>query len=176
MGKCPKLSLEEIILRNNLFTAKYLPNVYEEKFKKLNNNITTDVFGILYYLEPERLERSIWIDKGNNDNQNTIYREIVNLEKTVISEEDSHIGIPLTIRTIRGRKTGAKKENIENNAFVEFIMPKSVNRMLKIGNTSKFYLSGVKRNIYKAGTRIDYIIVKKRKYHFPDELPGISPD
>ena len=176
IGKCPKLSLEEIILRNNLFTAKCLPNVYEEKFKKLNNNITTDVFGILYYLEPERLERSIWIDKGNNDNQNTIYREIVNLEKKVINEENSHIGIPLTIRTIRGRKTGAKKENIENNAFVEFIMPKSVNRILKIGNTSKFYLSGVKRNIYKAGTRIDYIIVKKRKYHFPDELPGISPD
>ena len=162
--KCPKLSLEEIILGNNLLTSRFLPKFYEEKYKNLKQNISTDIFDILYYLEPERIARTIWIDKGSNDNEYKIYSEIVNLEKTVIQKEDSHIGIPLSIKKVRGRRTGKKKENVENNAFVEFMMPNSVNRMLKLGNTSQFYLSGVKRKIYKAGTRLNYMVVKKKNF------------
>jgi len=42
-------------------------------------------------------------------------------------------------------------------------MPNSVNRMLKIGRNNQFVLSGQKRNIYKAGTRLEYLVVKKKK-------------
>ena len=123
------------------------------------------MFDILYYLEPERIERSVWIEKGDFDNQNSIYNEICKLEKTAIRNEQSHIGMVLSIRTIRGRRTGQKKDNIENNAFIEFIMPNSANRMLKLGNTRKFYLSGKARKVYKAGTRLDYILVKKKFFN-----------
>ena len=164
IAKSQNLSLEEIILGNNLLTSGFLPKLYEEKYKKLKQNITTDIFGILYYLEPERVERTVWIDKGSNDGEYDIYREIINLEKTVISSEGSHVGIPISIKKIRGRRTGKKKESLENNAFVEFMMPNSANRMLKIGTTNKFYLSGIKRNLYKAGTRLNYMVVKKRTF------------
>ena len=165
IGKCDKLSLEEIILRNNLFTSKFLPNFYGENYKKCNKNIATDIFDVLYYLEPERIERTVWIGKGDSDNQASIYNALYNLERTVISEEESHIGMVLSIRTIRGRRTGQKKQNVGTNAFIEFIMPNSVNRMLKTGNTYKFYLSGKERKVYKAGTRLNYIVVKKKIYN-----------
>ena len=71
----------------------------------------------------------------------------------------------LSIRIIRGRRTVQKKENIGNSAFIEFIMPNSANRMLKIGNTHKFYLSGRERKVYKAGTRLYFIVVKKKIYN-----------
>ena len=42
-------------------------------------------------------------------------------------------------------------------------MPNSVNRMLKLGTSKRFILNGISRNVYKAGTRLDYIVVKKKK-------------
>ena len=79
-------------------------------------------------------------------------------------EDYSYVGIPLSIVKIRGRKTGKKKDNAENNAFVEFIMPNSVNRMMKLGNNDNFTLSGKSRRIYKAGSRLEYLVIKKRVY------------
>ena len=152
------ISLEEIELKNNSFTSRFLTSFYQDKYKKMKKNIKTDVFYILYSLEPERLERTVWLDKGVNDTENEIYQTILGLEKN-----SDCIGIPLAIKKLRGRKTGAKKDNCENNAFVEFIMPNSVNKMLKIGKSNQFYLSGKKRNIYKAGTRLDYLVVKQKK-------------
>ena len=181
--KNEKIALEEIELKNNLLTSNFLPKLYEEKYKKMKKNITVDIFDILYNLEPERIERTVWINKGDNDKENDIYNEILKLEKYVNEEEppfpttleiDSekeekdlekklcYLGIPIDIKKIRGRKTGKKKENIENNAFIEFIMPNSTNRMLKIGNTNQFNLCGIKRKVFKAGTRLDYFAVKKR--------------
>ena len=60
--------------------------------------------------------------KGNNDKQYDIYKEILKVEKNVIKydEDYSYVGIPLSIVKIRGRKTGKKKDNAENNAFVEY--------------------------------------------------------
>lgn len=157
------ISLEEIDLKNNSLTSGFLSKFYEEKYKKMKKNINLDIFDTLYYLEPERLERTVWLDKGGNSNEHEIYQKILSLEKDTILSESSHIGIPLSIKKIRGKKTGKKKDSIENNAFIEFIMPNSVNRMLKIGRSNQFVLSGQKRNIYKAGTRLEYLVVKKKK-------------
>ena len=186
--KCEKIKLEEIELKNNLFISSFLQKFYEEKYKKIDKNIVIDILDILYYLEPERIERSIWINKGNNDKQYDIYKEILKVEKNLIKdnednryvgikdyedysyfgievdENNSYVGIPLSIVKIRGRKTGKKKDNAENNAFVEFIMPNSVNRIMKLGNNINFTLSGKSRRIYKAGSRIEYLIIKKRVY------------
>ena len=157
------ISLEEIELKNNSFTSRFLSEFYQDKYKNMKKNIKTDVFYLLYGLEPERLERTVWLEKGDNDDENEIYEAILRLEEKAISKDNSHIGIPLAIKKIRGRKTGQKKDSLENNAFVEFIMPNSVNRMLKIGKSNQFILSGQKRNIYKAGTRLDYLVVKKKQ-------------
>jgi Ran GTPase-activating protein (RanGAP) involved in mRNA processing and transport len=157
------ISLEEIELKNNSFTSRFLTEFYQDKYKNMKKNIKTDVFYLLYGLEPERLERTVWLEKGDNDDEYEIYETILRLEEKAISKDNSHIGIPLAIKKIRGRKTGQKKDSLENNAFVEFIMPNSVNRMLKIGKSNQFILSGQKRNIYKAGTRLDYLVVKKKQ-------------
>ena len=41
-------------------------------------------------------------------------------------------------------------------------MPNSTNRMLKLGATSKFVVNGKNRKVFKAGTKPDYLVVKKR--------------
>ena len=98
--------------------------------------------------------------------------EALKLEKDLISEqtesevkvkeeEVSYVGIPLSIVKIRGRKTGKKKENSENNAFVEFICPNSVNRIMSKSGSLNF--NGQKSKIFKAGTRLKYFVVKPRK-------------
>ena len=135
----------------------------------MKKKINLDIFDTLYCLEPERLERTVWLDKGGDSNEHLIYQTILNLEKDTILSQNSHIGIPLSIKKIRGKKTGKKKDSLENNAFIEFIMPNSVNRMLKIGRSNQFILLGQKRNIYKAGTRLEYLVVKKKKMKKPKE-------
>ena len=41
-------------------------------------------------------------------------------------------------------------------------MPNSVNRMLKLASTSQFSINGKNKKIFKAGTKPDYLVVKKR--------------
>ena len=41
-------------------------------------------------------------------------------------------------------------------------MPNSVIRMLKLSATSKFNINGKSRKIFKAGTKPDFLVVKKR--------------
>ena len=113
-------------------------------------------------MEPDRLERSVWIPTGEDPNKNDLVNEIERCEKECIKKDKSNVGIPLYIRKKRGRKTGQKKENKCKNVFIEFIMPNSVNRMLKLAATSMFTLNGVKRKIFKAGTKPDYLVVKKK--------------
>ena len=163
LEKSENTTLEKIELKNNLLSSVFLTKFWEEKYNKMNKNIKIDIFDILYYLEPERLQRSVWVDKKGVASLDAIYKEILNQEKNAILKDNSHIGIPLSIKTIRGRKTGQKKDSFENNAFIEFIMPNSVNRMLKLGTSKRFILNGISRNVYKAGTRLDYIVVKKKK-------------
>ena len=46
--------------------------------------------------------------------------------------------------------------------FIEFIMPNSVNRMLKLSANSQFVINGKAKKIFKAGTKPDYLVVKKK--------------
>ena len=157
-----EMALKEIDLKNNSITPGFLMKFWEDKFVKMSNKIKVDIFDILTFMEPDRLERSVWIPTGEEAKRSDLYNEIQRCERDCILKEDSHVGIPLFIRKKRGRKTGQKKENKCRNIFVEFIMPNSVNRMLKLAATSKFSINGKNRKIFKAGTKPDYLVVKKR--------------
>ena len=135
---------------------------WEEKFIKMEKKLKVNVFDVLTFMEPERLERTVWIPTGEEATKDDLIVEIERADKECTKKENSHVGIPLFIRKKRGRKTGKKKENKCRNVFIEFIMPNSTNRMLKIGATSKFVVNGKNRKVFKAGTKPDYLVVKKR--------------
>ena len=178
IGKCDKISLEEIELKNNSFVSSLLP-AFNEEFKKINKNITIDILDVLYYLEPERIQRTIWLEKDDKISYIDIFEKIYTLEKDFIAEQTKadakiepkdicYVGIPLSMVKIRGRKTGKSKENSENNAFVEFICPNSVNRIMS--KSSSLNLHGPKNKVFKAGTRLKYFVVKPRKIIEEEEI------
>mgnify|MGYP002624006015 CR=1 FL=1 len=157
-----EMGLEEIDLKNNSLSPGFLMKLWEQKFTKMSKKLKVDIFDVCAYMGEERLERTIWIEAGEDPNKNDVFNEIQRCEKDCILFENSHVGIPLLIRKKRGRKTGDKKQEKCRNVFVEFIMPNSVNRMLKLASTSKFLLGGKNRKAFKAGTKPDYLVVKKR--------------
>ena len=146
-------SLEEIELKNNLLSSDFLSELWTF-YQNMNKNIKIDIFEILYYLEPERLKRTIWLN-GDKFNEN-LYR----------NEEFSYnyMGVPLSGKKIRGRKIGHKKDTTDNNAFIEFICPESVKKAIKKDTYFSLYFSDNTKNIYKAGAETDYFFVKKKKY------------
>ena len=156
------LKLEEIDFKNNSLTSGFLMKFYEDKFTKMKNKIKVDIFDVLAYMTPERLERTIWIPNTEEPIKDEFLAEIERCEKSCIIDENSHVGIPLFMRKKRGRKTGKKKDAKCKNIFIEFIMPNSVNRMLKLAAISRFNIRGKAKKIFKAGTKPDYLVVKKR--------------
>ena len=156
------IKLEQIDLKNNNISPGFLMKFWEEKFTKMAKKLKVDLFDVLTYMEPDKLERSVWIPTGEEAKRIDLYAEIERCEKECVRSENSHVGMPLYIRKKRGRKTGHKKENKCRNIFVEFIMPNSVNRMLKLAATLNFSLNGKNRKIFKAGTKPDFLVVKKR--------------
>jgi Ran GTPase-activating protein (RanGAP) involved in mRNA processing and transport len=157
-----EIGLEEIDLKNNVLSPGFLMELWEQKFKKMSKKLKVDIFDVCAFMNEERLERTIWLETGEDPKKADIFNEIQRCEKICVKNENSHVGIPLLIRKKRGRKTGDKKQAKCRNVFVEFIMPNSVNRMLKLASTSKFLLAGKKRKAFKAGTKPDYLVVKKR--------------
>jgi len=97
-----------------------------------------DIFEILYFLIPERLERTIWISPVNlGVNKISIEKKLEEVEKDLIKKEKSNLGIPLFISIKRPKKNyNERSRRVKVNAFIEFIHPNSVNRMLKIASTS----------------------------------------
>ena len=160
--KNKEMGLEEIDLKNNVLSPGFLMKLWEQKFTKMSKKLNVDIFEDCAFMSEEKLERTIWIETGDNPNKAEIFNEIQRCEKECIRKENSYVGIPLFIRKKRGRKTGQKKQAKCRNAFVGYIMPNSVNRMLKLGSTSKLLLGGKKRKAFKAGTKPDYLVVKKR--------------
>jgi ubiquitin-protein ligase/Ran GTPase-activating protein (RanGAP) involved in mRNA processing and transport len=136
-----------------------------EAFNLLGDKqIKIDIFEKLYYYSEERLERSAWISPLTySDSNKTLYDAIKLAEKEIIEKENSHIGIPLFIGFKRGRKLGEKKGMESLDAFVEFILPNSINRLLKIASTDGIILNNRKLRMYKAGTKPERILVKRKK-------------
>ena len=155
LEKSDNKSLNEIRLKNNLLSSDFLSKLWKEQYTKMDKNIKMDIFAILYYIEPERLERTIWLNVDEfNENIKTEDNKFFN----------NYLGIPLTIKKIRGRKIGHKKDKFEKNAFIEFIFPISVKAAVnKDKSIYTLYFSSKIKNIYKAGVRCEYLFVKKKK-------------
>jgi len=92
-----------------------------------------------------------------NATKYSIYQELLNNDKS-----SDRLGIPLTIRKVRGRKVGQRKNKDPNDAFVEFILPNSVNKLLKIASTIGLRINGRRAKCFKSGSKPDYMLVKKR--------------
>ena len=159
------LKLEEMDFKNNSLTPGFLMKFYEDKFTKMKNKLKLDIFDALPYMTPDRLEKTIWIPNGEEPVKDDFFTEIEKCDNSTFLDEKSHVGIPLFMRKKRGRKTGKKKDAKCKNIFIEFIMPNSVNRMLKLAALSKFKIHGKNKKIFKAGTKPDYLVVKKRVNH-----------
>ena len=156
------IKLEEIELKNNSITSGFLQKFWEEKFSKMKKKIKIDIFDVLAFMSQDKLDRTIWVPNGEEPVKSAFMTEIERCEKNCIKDDKSHVGIPLFMRKKRGRKTGRKKEKDCKNIFIEFIMPNSVNRMLKLAAISKFAINGKNKKIFKAGTKPDYLVVKKK--------------
>jgi len=156
------IKLDEIELKNNSLTSGFLQKYFEEKFSKYKKKIKIDIFDVVAFMSQDKLERTIWIPNGEEPVKSVFMNEIERCEKICVKDENSHVGIPLFMRKKRGRKTGKKKDKDCKNIFIEFIMPNSVNRMLKLASTSQFSINGKNKKIFKAGTKPDYLVVKKR--------------
>ena len=128
----------------------------------MKKKLKTDIFDVLAFMKPDKLDRTVWIANNEEPDKNAVMMEIERCEKDCTIDESSHVGIPLFMRKKRGRKTGRKKQKACKNMFVEFMMPNSVNRMLKLSATSQFRINGKPKKIFKAGTKPDYLVVKKR--------------
>ena len=157
-----EMKLEEIDFKNNNINSGFLMKYWEEKFLKMEKKLKVDLFDVCAFMDPEKLERTVWIPTGDEPKKSDILNEIENAERNCIAKEKSHVGIPLFIRKKRGRKEGRKKDKCCKNVFVEFMVPNSVNRMLKLAATSQFKLNGINRKVFKAGTKPDFLVVKKR--------------
>ena len=155
------IKIEGLDLKNNSISELFLAKFYED-YLKLGKKVKIDIFDVLYFLQPERLERTVWISCGPISSANSIEAELNRCEKIVIKEDKSHLGIPLFIRKKRGRKVGQKKTATATDCFVEFILPNSANRMLKVASTLGFNQNGKKTRVCKAGTKPDFLVVKKR--------------
>ena len=155
------IPLEEIEFKKNQFTDEFINKFFKEKYNSYKKKIKLDIFEILYYLIPERLERTVWMSVGDVE-KSIIYNELLKKEKEIIKTKDSHLGIPLYIRKVRGRKVGKKKNPTPQNAFVEFILPNSVNRMLNVAGLSNFMINNKRVRCFKGGSKPDFMLVKKR--------------
>jgi hypothetical protein len=124
-----------------------------------------DLFSLCYNNSQERLDRCAWISAFSSTlSKKDIVNAIQSAEYDIIINENSHLGIPLDIKIFRGRNMpeGKKRGMGELQAFVEFIDPNSVNRLLKLASTTGFLLSGQKMKAFKAGSKPDLLLNKKR--------------
>lgn len=169
--------INELEFCNNNLEEKSLLALYNKYFNESSSDtnsksnvslgvpcLNSDVFEILYYIQPEKIERTVWISPINyNENKNTILQAIFDAEAKSIKDLEGRLGIPKFVYIRRGRKTGHKKDCANSIAFVEFIHPNSANMMLKLASTSGFSINGKRMRIFKAGTRTEFIVVKKSK-------------
>jgi Ran GTPase-activating protein (RanGAP) involved in mRNA processing and transport len=157
--------LNSIELENNDLKYFEISEIYNKIYKESSNKYFIDLFEVNYFLNPERLERTIWMSPlPATIDKKTIYKSLMSKEKG-----DNFIGIPYSILIRKGtsHKTDKKAEKTVD-AFVEFLLPSSVYKLLKIASTEGVYIDKKKIKVYKSGTKPERIVMKKRK---PKEEP-----
>jgi len=156
-------NLEDLQLTNNLIDEKTINSIYKDLYLDKNRIINFDIFNICYYNSPERLERCAWIPSIKKEiTKQQLFYAIKEEEETVILEDNSHIGIILDIKIMRGRNVPNPRKKIkgEYQAIIEFIHPNSINRLLKIVSSRGIF--GFEK-IYKIGSKPEKFLTEKNK-------------
>ena len=158
------LNLQNLLLTNNSIDETTINDIFKSLYIENDAGVNSDLFSILYHNSPSRIDRCVWItafDVNNKISKRNILDAIEEAEREIIYQDDSHIGIPLDIRIFKGRNIKKKFGGLQ--AFVEFIDPNSVNRILKVVSTKGFIILGKKMKIFKAGSKIEKIGFKKKR-------------
>lgn len=154
-------------LSNNLINEESANKIYENLYQKENRSkINSDIFSINYLNNPERLERCVWITTVNEyASKVSILEAFDSWEAKLIEQENSHMGVILDLKLFKGRRviSPSTKGVVEGNRlFVEFVDPNSVNRLLKIASTEGFFISNSRLKVFRAGTRKEVVLPKKK--------------
>jgi Ran GTPase-activating protein (RanGAP) involved in mRNA processing and transport len=114
--------LKSIELENNDLKDFEINELYNKVYKGSTYHL--DLFEGIYFLNPERLERTVWISPiPHNVTKQTICKSLISKETS-----NNFIGIPYSILI---RKSGRKtKKDDTVDAFVEFLLPSSVYKLL----------------------------------------------
>lgn len=155
--------LKHIELTNNNLTESTINILYNKLFSENKSSLNSDIFSICYYNSSERNERCVWISNFDNSvSKKDILNNINSIELELIIEKKSHLGIPLDIKISRGRNLISGKRTVGNQAFIEFIDPNSVNRILNVAATTGFNINGKRMKVFKAGSKLEKMLNKKR--------------
>jgi hypothetical protein len=152
------IKIEVMELSNNSFDNKSTLSVYNDFYLNSKRKFKIDIFESLYFLSPERLERTCWLSPVNsNINNLNIYQSLCRLEEQIKVNDSSHLGIPLYITKKRGKKPDEKDFRY---CFIEFIHPNSANRLLKAATKTSIINKSVK--VYKAGCKPEKFMTEKK--------------
>lgn len=133
-----EIGLEEIDLKNNVLSPGFLMNLWEQKFTKMSKKLKVDIFDVCAFMSEERLERTIWIETGEDPHKADIFNEIQRCEKECVKTENSHVGIPLLIRKKEEEKLEIKnKQNAEmflSNLLCLIVLTECSNSLLLLNS------------------------------------------
>jgi len=157
-----KSKINHLEISNNSISNIALSQEYQD-YLAAGNLFQIDCFDSLHFISPEKLERTVWLSNvPSTTTLRSIYNSIKTQEWSLIESDGCHIGVPLYIGLRRGRKQCCKKTDSTLDIFIEFVLPNSCNRLLKMASTTGFLVNGKKLRIYKAGSKPERLIIKKK--------------
>lgn len=160
--KCP---LEQIYLKNNLIDEVENFSL-SQKHQEMKLKPSVDMFEKLKYLEPERLERTIWIHPVTGFNAQQLKNFFENTHKC---------GVVVSVRIRRGKKYPNRTKTENLFAMVEFADATSVTHALHTASRKWTILNGIKFRVYKAGTGTFIFLKKTSKQKKIEEAKRLLP-
>ena len=160
--KCP---LEQIYLKNNLIDEVENFSL-NQKHQDMKLKPSVDMFEKLKYLEPERLERTIWIHPVTGFNAQQIKNFFENTHKC---------GVVVGVRIRKGKKYPNRTQTENLFAMVEFADATSVTHALHTASRKWTVLNGIKFRVYKAGTGTFIFLKKTSKQKKIEEAKRLLP-
>lgn len=143
LAKNEKLKINSILFRGNKTTDYHLDN-HIKTSTDYNNDIFVDITSKAYYLEEDRINRSVWVshDAGSAFSLVEYFK-------------DREVGVVINIRT----RFGKKYETVptaRNFFIVEFAHPLSVDKALILVSKRENFVGGKRAMFYRAGSSTFY--------------------
>ena len=140
--------LDKLSLKYNYITEPIASEI-DSKLAEKKKLISIDILDKIKYMNPEMLDRSIWISP-------LWVEEGLEFKIKNFFEIENKTGMVKEVRIRKGPKQNKPQPNVFG--IIEFAHSNSVNRALRIASKKKAVISGKRIRIYKAGTRTQAII------------------